>query len=121
MSELPSVWLSLMLSLPNNLERFCLPTRNMLTVDRAWPHIRFVRSSLKTWDVVGNYSPDHWVLENEQVKLADGEHIAGSPFALLVSTGPASARSSVCENCQEVFSTGNFSLNSTKLLRLTAR
>lgn len=85
------------------------------------PHV-LVRSNLETWTSTWkNHNPDHWVLENEQVKLADGGHIAGSPFALLVSSGPASARSSVCDNCQEAFSTGNFSLNSTKLLRLTAR
>eukprot|EP00903_Cladosiphon_okamuranus_P013586 g12653.t2 len=51
-----------------------------------------------------------------------GQHVAGSPFPLRVSPGQAHVGTSVCNNCEAVFSAeGNFSADSAKLLRLSTR
>ncbi|CAM9146088.1 unnamed protein product, partial [Ectocarpus sp. 8 AP-2014] len=51
-----------------------------------------------------------------------GGHIAGSPFSLHVSPGPSYAATSVCDDCEAIFSAeGNFSVNSTKLVLFSAR
>lgn len=59
-----------------------------------------------------------------QVTLSsEGAHVAGSPFPLHVSPGPAFAATSVCDDCEAELSTtdGNFLENSTKVLSLSAR
>eukprot|EP00752_Nemacystus_decipiens_P001537 g1506.t1 len=51
-----------------------------------------------------------------------GGHVAGSPFPLHISPGQAYASTSVCDECEAIFSAeGNFSAGSAKLLRLTTR
>lgn len=51
-----------------------------------------------------------------------GGHVAGSPFPLQVSPGQAYAGASVCDDCEAAFSAAeSFSVDSTKLLRLSAR
>lgn len=59
---------------------------------------------------------------NQVTLSSGGGHVAGSPFPLRVSPGQAYAGASVCDDCEAVFLTpGNFSVDSTKQLRLSTR